>query len=739
MQISTTDRMRQESRRGRRRVASGLGLPRLSPTTLAIGGLVLVGLALRLWFIAVNDIDPRFSAADDGDYYQRALRLAVSGEYTDNSWLIRPPGHIFLFAALLRVGIALGDPTTGIALIRGAHVALSLLLVPLGYDLARRLFDRGAGLIFAAILAVWFPFVELPALILSEPLFLSMLGLHFWLLVRWRDAYGQGERSGPWLVASGVALAVASLARSPALYASAFAVVFVGVEVWLRLDDERAQARGTWEPTEETLPYAVSQEQPDRFRGQVPRLRWLAFGGRWVLVAARYGLIFLIPFVLTIAPWTVRNYVTYQRLILIDTLGPVNLWMAMSDAVNDGRGENEAKAILAAIPQEQRQDFVSADIARIIREEPWRLARNFWPHFTHIWKAQFSEDFFVKVSFFTRPLRDVWPLGGLGDLIWLIFTPLSLVALAARPREGGFRLLALGWVAYSCLTVMLIHVEPRYLLPIWYLMALYGAVALGGLLGWLGTLRDGLGATLDDARFFVRSAWGVVGLILMLAMIWQILSYRDYPQVIAQGVRRESHREAGARAYAAQDYPTAIAEYEAMLAAQPDFVDGRTELARIYLDLGRYDDAWAMLADRPTHRADVIRGALARAQGEDAAARAFFEDAEQRAGENVQKLTLEWLNPPPSADLAIGDGLDFGYLDGFSFGEDLPPQPGGAAVSYRWLQGNGVIALPLPAPLRQGSVLSLRMAGGVPGTTPLTLELGGARLSFAVQGGQWRV
>lgn len=675
-------------------------LPRVSGVALYLGALVLLGLVLRLWFIAVNDIDPRYSAADDGDYYQRALRMAATGEYLDNSWLIRPPGHVFLFAGLLRLAIALGDPTLGIDLIRGVQVALSLLLIPLGYDMACRLFSRPTGLIFAALLAVWFPFVELPALILSEPLFVVMFVVHCWLLVRWRDSTRAGSRRAPlWLMAAGVALAVGALARSPALYASVFVLAFVAAECW-------SNRNGSWR---------------NWLRGVVPAT-----------------LAFLLPFVLVIAPWTVRNYITYQRLILIDTLGPVNLWMAMSDAVNEGRGENEAKAVLAGIAQEERQDFVSEDLGRIVREEPWRLTRNFWPHFVHIWKAQFVEDYFVKVSFFTRPLREIWPLGVAGDLLWLVFTPASLFALAGRPREGGFRLLALGWIAYSCLTVMLIHVEPRYLLPIWVLMGLYGAAALGAGWRWLQQRRTDLPAAGVAARSYLRSPWGLTGLALCAAMLALIFSYRDYPAIIAQGLQREQQRAAGQRAYEAGDPQAAIPAYEAMLLAAPNFVDGRTELARIYLELGRYDEGWATLAERPTHRADVVRGALARAQGDLPLAATYFKDAEVRAGENVQKLAMEWLRPAPTNALRLGNGVDFGYLDGFSFGEELPAGGDAAPTTYRWLQGQGVIALPLPEPLRPGAVVRLRMTGGPGASTPLTITLGDTTTTIQVRAGEWR-
>jgi 4-amino-4-deoxy-L-arabinose transferase-like glycosyltransferase len=682
--------------------------PRISGTTLYLAALIALGLALRLWFIAVNDIDPRFSAADDGDYFQRALRLAATGEYVDNSWLIRPPGHVFFFAGMLRLAIVFGDPNLGISFIRAAQVALSLALIPIGYDMARRLFSRQAGLIFALIMAIWFPMVELPALILSEPLFFSMLVIHAWLLVRWRDAWRNGARAWPWLAAAGVTLAVGALARSPALYSAVFVLAVIGWEAvqaaWARRD---APAQGGW---------GVVRSALRRF---IPA-----------------ALAFVLPFALVIAPWTVRNYVTYGEVVLIDTLGPVNLWIKLGDAVHEGRGENEAKAILAAIPQAERQAFVSADIRRIISEEPERLVRSFWPHFQHIWKAQFIEDYFVKVSFFTRPLREIWPIGLLGDALWLSFTTAAMLGLAARPREGGFRLLALGWIAYACLTVMLIHVEPRYLLPIWLFTALYGAAAFGALWNWLSLRRNDRPAARAQARAYLRSPWGVAGVALALAFLVLCFSYRNYPAIISQGIQRERLR---AEALAAlPDREAAIAGLERMVAVAPTFIDGRTELARLYLAEGDYDAGWAALGERPTHRSDVVRGALARAQERPELAAIYFEDAEVRAGEDVQKLAMEWGLQPPAHTIRLGSGVDHGYVQGFSFGERLPPDASGFVRSYRWLQGEGVIVVPLETAPPEGAVVRLQMAGSPLGDTPLTVTVNGAETTLLVRSNEWR-
>ncbi|MGQ9481628.1 glycosyltransferase family 39 protein [Chloroflexus sp.] len=633
-----------------------------------VGLLIIIGLILRLWFLSIYLIDPRFSAADDGDYYLRALQLAVTGEYRDNSWLIRPPGHIFFFAAMIRIGLWLGDPEIGIALIRAVQISLSLALIPIGYDLARRLFDQRTGLIFAAVLALWMPMVELPVLILSEPLFFFMLAVHVWLLVCWRES-----RHPAWLVGAGVTLAIAALARSPGLYGAIFAILFIGVSA-------------------RTLHHR-RHRQP-------------------IVVAL---LAFLLPFVLTIAPWTLRNYLLYRDFIVIDTLGPVNLWIAMSDAVNEGRGEGEAKGILQSIPQEDRQRFVSAELRRILQTEPWRFTRNLWPHFQHIWKAQFIEDFFAKVSFFARPLREVWLHGLISDLAWLSLILAAPFTLLGRGQDWAVRLLALGWIGYTCLMVMLIHVEPRYLLPIWFWLALYGAATL---------VRWGQHRWRLDHR-------QLPALIVSLGLAFLIVSYRNYPQIIQNGIAREQAYAAAMAALQRGDDGAVEQAFRRMLAADPDFADGQTEFARWLLAEGRYDEAWQVIGTYPTHRGDLVRGALARAQGDLAAAKVLLRDVEERAGEDVQRLAMHWLSPAPMAALTLGDDLDLGYVCGFSFGERT------GDTTFRWLQGEGAVRLPLPAPLTGNETLRLRLA--VPQPTNLTVTIADQRYEVNVAPGGWRV
>jgi 4-amino-4-deoxy-L-arabinose transferase-like glycosyltransferase len=656
--------------------ARGIGVRRLAlsaPHILAV--LVITGVLLRLWMIGVSPLDPRFSNADDGDYYRRALHFAITGQYLDDAWLIRPPLHVFFFAIWLRLALLLGQPQLGVLFVQLAQTAVAGLTILAGYGVARRLLaNERAGLLFAAFLACWYPFVEQPSVLFSELFYLALFFGHVWFLLRY-DTSGRL----PDLAGSGIALGAAALTRSPALYSLVFVWLWLAVRAWLRRNSAKRPA---------------------------------------MAATLRAALVVAIGCLAIVLPWTARNYALYGQVIPVDTLGQINLWLDL-DAV-DRRVANIE--VLRGMPQAERAPYALAQARAILARDPWRPFEAMWPTFQHSWKAQFVEDFFVKQSFYTRPLRETAWLGLLGDVVWLVFVVAGLIGLARPAREGWHnRLFVLAWLAYSFVTVLVFHVEPRYLLPIWALLGLYGA----------GTLADW--GRNDLARPRRMWAYRVIQAALVAAFALLLLSYRDYGPILARGFARERAAVAGERAYRAGQYDLAANEFRAALQAQPGFIDAEVSLALALGAQGKFEAGQAVLTRGGSRRSELVYGALARDAGQLDEARSILPRYEAIAGEDVQRWALEWWRPPATRAVTLGGGLDLGYIHGFLESEQ------DAAGTYRWLGGGGRAVLPLPEPLEAGASLALRLSGGPRQNVPLDIQFAaGPTQRIVVQGGAWR-
>lgn len=625
--------------------------------------LMVVALALRVWYWSINPLWPQYSNADDGDYYRRALRLAVTGNYVDDAWLIRPPFHVWVFAAWIKLGLVLGQPPAfGVRLIQAFHVLLSVGMVPLCYALAVRLFASGnarrAGLIFAAIWTIWFPFIELPVTLFSEPIYLFLFTLHLWLLLRFDDT---GHKR--YLALSGLVLGMAALTRSPALYALAFAAPWLMLRFWSQGQTETA-ATG-WQ---RQLQAAIRQSI-------VP-----------------LGILAACTFVIVL-PWTIRNYIEYQHIILVDTLGPINLWFDLDEA-----GARDAKINqLQALPQADRQDYATEQVKAILREDPLRPFRNVWPTFRHVWKAQYVEDFWIKRSFFTRPLREAAPLGLFGDLLWLVFSFAGVAGLLHIRTDRPIKVLVGLWLLYSFATVLVFHVEPRYLLSIWLLLSLYGAWTLSEGWHWLAGLHK---------RGQAGRGWLVYGAVAALAVL--IVTYRNYPAILTRGVQREWSMLQGNRAYSRGNFAAAEQAYRAALEADPGFVDTEVALALALRAQDQTKEAIAVLTPNGSRRSILLEGLFRRALSDDEQARGLLGTLEQRTGEDTQQWALAHVPVEPRAMLALGDdALDLGYIAGFAGAETVGER------SYRWLSGSGSVVLPLAEPLVAGDEVQIEMAAPI--------------------------
>jgi tetratricopeptide (TPR) repeat protein len=394
--------------------------------------------------------------------------------------------------------------------------------------------------------------------------------------------------------------------------------------------------------------------------------------------------------------------------IVIDTLGPINLWLDL-----DAASERDAKIrALEALPQAERQEYASQQALAILREDPLRPFRPMWGTFRHIWKAQFVEDYFVKRSFFTRPLREAAVLGLPSDIIWLIFSLSGLAGILHSATDRPFKIVLGLWLAYSIMTVLIFHVEPRYLLTIWLLLGLYGA-------GFFA--RRGLAG--PQPRTQRARALISAGLLVLLSLLF--ITYRDYPRILAQGISREVAMWRAERAYATGNYPVAEQDYRRALEADPGFVDAEVGLALALGSQGRAAEGLDVVNPSDSRRSAMTEGVLLRSTGQLDEARDLLRPSEFRAGEDAQQWMLNTFRSEPRQSLVLGDdALDLGYIAGFGGSELLGTR------SMRWLEEQGTILLPLSQPLVAGSSLALDLAD------PLLSSSGPLEL---VVNGRWRV
>jgi 4-amino-4-deoxy-L-arabinose transferase-like glycosyltransferase len=240
-----------------------------------------LGVALRLAWVVAFPFDP-FS--DGATYWQLAQRLAAGQAYEINgSRSFWPPGTPLVYAPL----VALFGPD------RWIPPALNLVLfvgtAVVAWRLAERLADPRAGRIAMLIVAVWPNLIFLSNGVSKELVVAFLLPAACLLYDR---AAGDAARTRlpPWacLAASGLCLGGAALCQ-PAMML--FGLVFLGYE-WMT----RAPLLGAF--------------------------RRLAFVGA---VAT-----------LTVAPWTVRNYLVHGEFIPINTAGGLVLYSANNDFATGG-------------------------------------------------------------------------------------------------------------------------------------------------------------------------------------------------------------------------------------------------------------------------------------------------------------------------------------------------------------------------------------------------------------------
>ena len=257
---------------------------------LAAIALVAVAAALRLAWIAYADFAPTLSD-DAGRYDLLGRSLADGGGYINpngTTTMFWPPGYPFILAAVYKAwpAAAFGDHGLTAALVLNA--LMSAATVALVYVIGRRAFDGAAALAGAALIACFPSLIFLSGVTLTETAFTFFALLAVVLMVE------AEVRDNRWLiVVAGLVLGYAALIRGQALLFGVAAIPFWLVAL-------RSQERGHL-----------------RLAGPLDgrHVSWPALLRGAILRAASITALAL----LVVAPWTVRNFIESDALVLISS------------------------------------------------------------------------------------------------------------------------------------------------------------------------------------------------------------------------------------------------------------------------------------------------------------------------------------------------------------------------------------------------------------------------------------
>ncbi len=659
---------------------------------LGLGMMLGVALALRLalWWILPRN----YLVSDEPEYLAAAGGLARGhgfSFYAEWPWL-RPPLYILFLAPFIYFfGLNLLP-------IRAAQVLLSLSIPALVYFLARTSLGRRAAWASGLLAALYFPLAALPHLALAENLFLPPFLASCYCLVRFASGDpegrpctgGEGDPEGHlctgdggghggdqegghegrpygqplWLpVLGGVLLGLATLTRGLTLGFLPPAVLWVAIVSWRR----RPRSR----PLRALLPAAL-------------------LAGAALLV---------------ILPWSGYISLRTGRPILVDTTGGYNFWLGTQGGQFPNTLQVQRELLALPDPVARQEEAYRRGWESIVAD-PVGFLRNRVTELGQLLRINYGADERLSDGFargeLSRP--HLLFLLILEDTFYILLVPLALLGIFRHGEKAG-RGLFLLWLGYNLLLGVAFFSISRFRLPFLPFLCLYAASLL---------------ELPPPTKGKVRLAIAVLLILTFEAVV--LPSYLGpYPsswEATLLGLRTRSIAEDLARAeaaLAAGDRNKAWQELRPALLARPignaPLDTALVVLAEWQRAGGDEEGALATLNGLDRYPARLLRGDILRSLGKVEAARSEFSARELKV-RNPTGWAWSHLRPPVSREVDLGDGLDWGLVDGFY----SPEQDGETA--YRWSTEEACLRFP-DAGTGRPQTLHLRLRAWRPAGEPL--------------------
>jgi len=307
--------------------------------------MIILALGVLVRLVVVFVFFGTYTPEHDAGHWHAMAQNFLSGRgllVDENKMAYRTPLPALYFAAIYAVF------GTSILAVQIANIVLGVCTVWLVYDLVSRCFGVLSAR-WAALFASFYPPILLyTAQLLSETPVLMLIALTLWLVWLLRG------HSGIWFILVGIVSGLAVLTRQSALAVAVF------IAVWTVLDRRRRQ----W----------LSRVSPALFM-----LAFLA---------------------LTVAPWTLRNYVVLGEFVPLTSGGGISLWIANNPKA-DGAGVENVPSTphLSALPESKRGPAYQRLAMQYIRENPGRFAQLSLRRLIYFWHLGYHGEGAAEVVF----------------------------------------------------------------------------------------------------------------------------------------------------------------------------------------------------------------------------------------------------------------------------------------------------------------------------------------------------
>lgn len=407
-----------------------------------------LALGPRGLFVAVAGHTP--PGVDEHEYHQIARNVANGdgfiwykrGEVLDGGAeriileedlpaTFRPPGFIWFLGGVYAL---FGH---SYLLARFLLAVISATYAPLTFLICRRVFNQGAAILSAFIVALYPPFILYSVALMTEHIFIALLLLAVYALV----CSVSDERRFGWIVLAGLAFGAAELTRPPLIF---------------------------------LLPVL---------------LIWLRFGlGKWKPAVARFAALSAIVLIM-VTPWAVRNSLVTGRPMYLDSRAGYNLYIGFNDNA-DGRFDMNAAITLyghlknsfltGKISDVVMDDWGRKQALKFIHEHPGKAIALTPFKLMHFWNLEHNL-FLVGYSYgYIGHIPSPLLIAG----FVLLLAPFALITLFACVqlvfgdyRSAGF-LLLLALVLYYSAMHAVVFGEARLHFPLVPVLAMLGSAGL---------------------------------------------------------------------------------------------------------------------------------------------------------------------------------------------------------------------------------------------------------------------